>query len=1323
MNRILSALLLLIAGGIPAAAQLANWTTGGLTDFPVNSSVQINGFCRISQLKFHPTDTNKMYAVTPQGGLFTTDDGGDNWTVKAGTENYTGYNAAICVDYTNDQVIYLGTGDPDYYFNGNGIYKSTDGGTTFSPTTLTNCLVLHILQSPTASGTFVAATNKGIYKSTDNGANWAATTANIQFVDLQQNAAPNSQVLYACTRETSCRFFRSTDFGSTWTEITSGITTSVGNIQAGGRIGVTPADTNVVYFGAIGGLGIMHRSVDGGLTFTVQKAEGAPNLTGYDTTVAAGAGQGNYNNSITVDRTDATRLWYVSQNMWVSNNSGVNYTYLHKWSVVVHTDAKVIMQAPWNPQKLFATNDGGVWLSQDGGLTWTPKSDGLYAYEIGSNCGKGSRSYRDYVIIGTQDNGQVYRKPAGWYTIVGGDDYQPKEYDYLPNGGYIYNMDGATRRVAPGGANAGYGLPVSSLQQIAFNRTNTSLAFAGNGDIYRTTDLASATPSWTQISAFATPIRAIHSCIADANRLYVITSDNKIHVSADAMSAAPTFTTYNLPSSSANIASIAAIANNANTVYISINAKVYVSTDGGAGWTDITYNLPSVNHRKILAEEYGGTQELVFIATNNAVYYKKAGQATWTNYSTDLPGRRSPTDFSMYDDGTDRALLRYATFGRSIWETSFANLRELTAAIVMNTDSVITCSAPFVEFANASLGTVNTPVSYAWSFPGGTPASSTSATQQVVYPTSGTYDITLTITDALNNTSTKTISRYIHVIGCTADTIPGRAVSINGTTNSINGTTNYVRTAAIPLGTTNTVTMSAWIKLSGTQPSFAGIITTPDGGGCNLNFRNNNQIGYHWNGAAATYNYSGGPTIPTNEWTHVALVITPANATIYVNGRPYTNNVANPAVSFSSEFLLGNDRNNGSRTMNGLIDEVCIYKRALSMQEIRELMNLTRNHDAIDTTLVAYYQCNEMGSSLYSQVGNTHAALQGTAAHTVSSAPVGGGTAQTIGVTTGGTYNFSIPGVELSFPAAGVYPNGNVVVTRLNVPADQPAASNLLPSNPSSYYIIRNYGTNASFSSLTAIRFRNVQGTTGSMVTDPSLLQLYKRGSNDDGATWNTAIDDADTVTDNTGTGTVTFSTGLSNTSFSQFSLGLTGSALPVQLLSFAAESAGNREVLLTWQTGQESAMRRYHIERSADAVRFERIGHRDAAGFRSYNFTDASPLYGRSYYRLALESGDGRVSYSDVRQVDIHTATELSIRPNPSPDGKMSVQLRGAATGSSLHLAVIDGQGKTVRTFSWSGVSNDRPYAFTIPSPGVYIIRAELSDGQTFNRKVVVTR
>ena len=186
---------------------------------------------------------------------------------------------------------------------------------------------------------------------------------------------------------------------------------------------------------------------------------------------------------------------------------------------------------------------------------------------------------------------------------------------------------------------------------------------------------------------------------------------------------------------------------------------MYFSVNSGATWTDITYNLPNVNHRKILAEEFGGTQELVFIATNNAVYYKKAGQVTWTNYSTNLPGRRAPTNFTMFDDGTSQAVLRYYTYGRGVWETPITNLRTLTADFVASATTI--CAGSTVNFSDLSIGNA---ISRTWTFPGGTPSTSTAVSPSVVYNTPGVYDVTLQVSDG-TTTNTITKSAYINLNG------------------------------------------------------------------------------------------------------------------------------------------------------------------------------------------------------------------------------------------------------------------------------------------------------------------------------------------------------------------------------------------------------------------------------------------------------------------------------------------------------------------------------------------------------------------------------
>ncbi len=356
------------------------------------------------------------------------------------------------------------------------------------------------------------------------------------------------------------------------------------------------------------------------------------------------------------------------------------------------------------------------------------------------------------------------------------------------------------------------------------------------------------------------------------------------------------------------------------------------------------------------------------------------------------------------------------------------------------------------------------------------------------------------------------------------DTIPGSAISINGTTN-------YATTDPVALGNTNTITLSTWIKIAGTQPSSAGVIFTGDGGATGLFFKTSNRIGYIWNNVSTTSGYVGGPIIPTNQWTHLALVITPANATIYVNGTPYINNVANSAVNFITGFNLGNNKNNTTRTITGEMDEVCFYNRSLSQNEIRELMHLTKNHNTIDPSLKTYYQCNETGSIVNDWTSFGNATLLGTATHVVSTAPVGSGTSALQIISTNGIKSFANEGVVLNF-GTGTLPNGEICVTRLNLQPDSMPPNKSFANAADKYWIINNYGSNSSFTSLVTTSFTGFGNISAADATVPNKYKLFRRSTGDyTSVSWN-LIDSATCATSGVD-GVLDFS-GTANTSFNK---------------------------------------------------------------------------------------------------------------------------------------------------------------------------------------------
>ncbi len=163
---------------------------------------------------------------------------------------------------------------------------------------------------------------------------------------------------------------------------------------------------------------------------------------------------------------------------------------------------------------------------------------------------------------------------------------------------------------------------------------------------------------------------------------------------------------------------------------------------------------------------------------------------------------------------------------------------------------------------------------------------------------------------------------------------------------------------------TNAVTITAWIKPATLQARFTGLVFWRGiNGGANasasgLHYYNNSTVtgtlGYNWNNNASTYGWDSGLKPPTNQWSFVALMITPTNATIYLmntNGMSSnTINVANTNAVFDSSGVaaIGNDYwpANGSgmnRQFAGTIDAVAIFNRSLSQSQLLDFYDAATN--------------------------------------------------------------------------------------------------------------------------------------------------------------------------------------------------------------------------------------------------------------------------------------------------------------------------------------------------------------------------------------------
>lgn len=541
---------------------------------------------------------------------------------------------------------------------------------------------------------------------------------------------------------------------------------------------------------------------------------------------------------------------------------------------------------------------------------------------------------------------------------------------------------------------------------------------------------------------------------------------------------------------------------------------------------------------------------------------------------------------------------------------------------------------------------------------------------------------------------------------CEADTLPMTAVNLDGTGAA------HVIIPAMNLNT-NSMTISTWIKPNGIQNSNAGIIFSRSGSTTSgINFKSNNELGYHWNGNE--YNWSSGAIVPVDEWSHVVLVIEPTQATIYLNGKPYIRTGRNHvAEAFDGVTLIGRDNNSSSRVFNGDIDEVAIWKRALTQEEIRLMRHLTQDKIiGIDADLAAYYQFNETEETAFDKSANQlHASFNGNSTLTTSTAPIAGGTSQKMTIAANGNYDFNTVGFEMNLPS-GTTPNGDVVVSRLHyAPTDLPTADTHLGY----YWIVNNYGTNQTFTAIDNLKLKTRSGAVPTDFNDENLVSLYKADDNEHlGNQW------ANTCNPNVvNSNDFEFNTTCNLTSFSQFHILTEVAPLPVELLYFNAEKAENEQVKLTWESTIELDFSHYTLERSADGRNFEKIAEIQSNSTLLYEHFDNQPFNGYNYYRLKMVDLDGTFEYSDIKAVFIERKTEqnpIGIFPNPvTANGILNINL---GTQNEARLRIYKTSGKLAKDFILNNDTNE--VQLDGLSSGVYLYSIQTED-MIWNGQLIV--
>jgi trimeric autotransporter adhesin len=676
---------------------------------------------RIRALMVDSTDATKktVWAGSVAGGLWKTTDitvSPANWVlVNDYLSNLS--IADICQDPRPgfQNIMYFCTGES--YFNsdavqGNGVFKSTDGGSTWIFLTSTSGYVNGTrIKCDFQGNIYLATRGSGLLRSTaaSGGAAWTNITPTglvSDICDMEISSTAVAARLHVVAGIFSTQAYRYTDIPATVTSATWTTPATVFPSFAmraeiacsGSTLYALPADASRQ-------VPTIYKSTNGGANWAA--------TTGQPTAGWA-SGQGWYALSIDIDPSNANNCIIGGLDSWRTSNGGTSWSQISTWigttpvNQYVHADIHKILW--WdNGNKLLFGCDGGVHYSADKGTTIRDRNNGLRVKQFYS-CAI-HPTLPNYFLAGAQDNGVHQFNNAGLSNTVevtGGDgafvaiDQDQPQYQF---GSYVYTN---LRRSTNGGAswssipehNTNSGLFINPFDYDGVNNImyissgpDYSLGGVGN-DTYTRWDNPQTGSTFTNITIAAfnttTTARARVSAIKvspyTSNTVYFGTTAGRVVKVANANVATPTATNITGTINAGYISNIEVGTNDNNLIVTVSNYSVnsvYVTTDGGTTWSVCEGNLPNMPVR--WAMFYPGDNTKAYIATETGVWetdFLNGASTIWSANNT-FPNVR--TDMIKYRP-SDRTIAA-ATHGRGLWTTVIPSI--LTPDIQFQTASAI----------------------------------------------------------------------------------------------------------------------------------------------------------------------------------------------------------------------------------------------------------------------------------------------------------------------------------------------------------------------------------------------------------------------------------------------------------------------------------------------------------------------------------------------------------------------------------------------------------------------------------------------------------
>lgn len=759
----------------PGQSNAANWTRIPIKPDMLpswQSGSYTQGTCNM--MAIHPTDTMQMIAAFVDGGtLWRTTDCGVTWT-QCATNLLARHFGSVVYSKSNPLIVYAGCKQ--------GVIKSTDGGVTWAYTAGFN----QQSNYPTGSeiwamevknddpNTVLCAVGGTLYKTTNGGANWATSSLGNSIRDIRALPGNNNVAIATITTAAGPEVRRSTDFGSTWTAV-AGFPYSLPNYdKCLAMAAVSDAEPNSVWIDYIlksldantKGESIIFKSTDGGVTFTKLCAADAM-IGGRMQDMAGKFWQGTWNQAFCVSNTDTKIMAGGAYNTFVTSDNGATwYGNGDMGKTGPHSDVHgVILRG----KTLWMVGDGGIARSWDFGRTYNHNVDD----GIQSHClwGFDQAWKSDVMAVGMYHGPTTIRDDntyVGWYPGPGADAgkaYVNKgddRYIYAHPWGNVRITRSSSRMVEPTKLDISY--VSSSIGDM--NDPDYYEKLYGNGGSNKGGDGSKIMISYNNATLFKDSI-AFPGNVSDYivaftnNKIVYARAGNFIYRSEDGgatwKDASPksvigTQGLSNMAVDGVNPNILWATCGNKQTAI-----KVIKSTDGGATWSNYSAaGLPSYSVNCIVHQM--GSNGGVYVGTDAGVYYRDNNLASWVPYSTNLP---LATHVNWIKINYAKAKIRIA--GQTgIWES---DLFAASSPIAHPTTPYFeTTVGKTVQYADMSVALAD--ATYEWTFPDGTPSTSTLEKPSVVFNKGGDKNITLKVTDA-NGTDTRTYNGFTRIHGST----------------------------------------------------------------------------------------------------------------------------------------------------------------------------------------------------------------------------------------------------------------------------------------------------------------------------------------------------------------------------------------------------------------------------------------------------------------------------------------------------------------------------------------------------------------------------